>query len=112
MSLWAPRLASPGSSRRPAESEAAMHTADLFEDTLPAVQALKPVNAAPAAEAAGFEIGWDFAHHRLTPPPQYLADGHAVRQGWLAGTAVFGTRTLKPTVHVRKWLQLRLRKAG
>ena len=108
MSLWAPRLASPGSSRRPAESEAAMHTADLFEDTLPAVQALKPVNAAPAAEAAGFEIGWDFAHHRLTPPPQYLADGHAVRQGWLAGTAVFGTRTLKPTVHVRKWLQLRL----
>ena len=79
-----------------------MHTADLFQDTLPAVQAVNP------AAAAGFEIGWDFAHHRLTPPAQHLGEGSPVRQGWQAGAAVFGTRTLKPTPHVRKWLQLRL----
>lgn len=79
-----------------------MHTADLFEDTPPAVPSLHP------ADATAFEIGWDFAHHRLTPAPQHLAEGHPVRQGWLAGAAVFGIRTLKPTPHVRKWLQLRL----
>ena len=79
-----------------------MHTADLFQDALPAVQAANPV------DAIGFEIGWDFAHYRLTPPPQALAEGHPVRQGWQAGAAVFGTRTLRPTPYVRKWLQLRL----
>jgi hypothetical protein len=78
-----------------------MHTADLFADTLPAVHA-------PAADAVAFELGWDFAHYRLTPPPEALTDGHPVRQGWQAGAATFGTRTLKPTHPVRKWLQLRL----
>lgn len=77
-------------------------TADLFEDTCPAVP------AAPPADAVGFEIGWDHAHYRLTPPPEHLAAEHPVRQGWQAGSAVFGTRTLKPTPQVRKWLHLRL----
>jgi hypothetical protein len=77
-------------------------TADLFDETLPIAQAVKPV------DASGFEIGWDFAHHRLTPPAAQLAEGQAVRQGWLAGAAVFGARTLKPTPQVRTWLQLRL----
>jgi len=77
-------------------------SADLFEDTLPAVQ--NP----SGADATGFEIGWDYAHYRLTPPPEHLAEGHPVRQGWLAGAATFGTRTLKPTPQVRKWLHLRL----
>jgi hypothetical protein len=76
-----------------------MPTADLFAETLPAVH---------APDSSAFEIGWDFAHYRLTPPPEALADGHPVRQGWQAGSATFGTRTLKPTAHVRKWLQLRL----
>jgi hypothetical protein len=79
-----------------------MHTTDLFADTLPAVHA-----ARPAADAAAFELGWDYAHYRLTPPPEALAAGHALQQGWQAGTATFGTRTLKPTPQVRKWLQLR-----
>lgn len=81
-----------------------MHTttADLFADTLPAVR-----SAAPTPDATGFEIGWDYAHYRLTPPPEALADGHPVQQGWRAGAATFGHRTLKPTLHVRKWLQLR-----
>ncbi len=106
MSLSPPRLAAPGTSRCPPESRSAMHTADLFEDTLAAVQ------TTTAADATAFEIGWDFAHHRLTPPPPQLAQGHPVRQGWLAGAAVFGTRTLKPTPQVRKWLQLRLNAWG
>jgi len=77
-------------------------TADLFAETQPAVHERAP------EDATAFEIGWDFAHYRLTPPPEALADGHPVRQGWQAGQQVFGSRTLKPTMHVRKWLQLRL----
>ena len=77
-------------------------TADLFAEARPLVEAAKPV------DANGFEIGWDFAHYRLTPPTAQLAEGQPVRQGWLAGAAVFGTRTLKPTPQVRAWLQLRL----
>lgn len=63
---------------------------------------------ASAFEATGFEIGWDHAHHRLVPPAEHLHAGHPVRQGWQAGQAVFGTRTLRATPAVRKWLQLRL----
>jgi hypothetical protein len=77
------------------------YTADLFADTA-------TVRPADAVDATGFEIGWDHAHYRLTPPPQHLAESLPVHQGWQAGTAVFGTRTLKATPHVRKWLQLRL----
>jgi hypothetical protein len=77
-------------------------TADLFTETLPAV------HASAAADATAFEIGWDYAHYRLTPPPEALAAGHPVHQGWQAGAATFGARTLKPTPQVRKWLQLRL----
>ena len=76
-------------------------TADLFDEPRPTVPA-------SAAEATAFEIGWDHAHYRLTPPPEHLAAGQPVRQGWLAGAAVFGNRTLKPTPPVRQWLQLRL----
>ncbi len=62
----------------------------------------------PASDRTAFEIGWDFAHYRLTPPADHLHEGHPVRQGWEAGQAVFGLRTLRATVHVRKWLRLRL----
>jgi hypothetical protein len=71
----------------------------------PAVRDTDP--AADVADKAGFEIGWDYAHYRLTPPPESLAAHHPVHQGWQAGAATFGTRTLKPTPQVRKWLQLR-----
>lgn len=60
------------------------------------------------ADRTAFEIGWDHAHHRLVPPVEHLHAGHPVRQGWEAGCAVFGVRTLRATPHVRKWLQLRL----
>ncbi len=77
-------------------------TLDLFADTQPAV------HEARGSDRSAFELGWDYAHYRLTPPPEALADAHPVRQGWQAGSAVFGSRTLKPTPQVRKWLQLRL----
>jgi len=83
----------------------AARTADLFADfadTQPAVHA-----AARAEDDTAFELGWDYAHYRLTPPTDALAAGHPVQQGWRAGTATFGSRTLKPTPQVRKWLQLR-----
>jgi hypothetical protein len=65
--------------------------------------------AEPAGfDATGFEIGWDYAHHRLTPPADHLHGTHPVRQGWEAGRAAFGARTLKPSHHVRQWLDLRL----
>ena len=62
----------------------------------------------PHLSDPGFEIGWDFAHYRLVPPAEHLLAGNPVRDGWEAGQAVFGARTLRATPHVRKWLQLRL----
>ncbi len=102
VSLPAAKLAAPEPFRCSQTKDAAMNaTLDLFADTLPAV------HDAGTADRTAFELGWDYAHYRLTPPPEALADGHPVRQGWLAGSAVFGNRTLKPTPPVRKWLQLR-----
>jgi len=68
--------------------------------------------AAPSTLSAhariGFELGWDYAHYRVTPPAPYAQEPSALRDGLLAGRAAFGTRTLLATRHVRKWLQLRL----
>lgn len=62
---------------------------------------------ADAADHTGFELGWDHAHHGLVPPPGLMLDGTPVSQGWCAGKAVFGRRTLAATRHVRQWLALR-----
>lgn len=59
-------------------------------------------------EHIGFELGWDYAHHRLSPPAPYGLDPSPLFSGLLAGQAAFGARTLQPTRFVRKWLQLRL----
>ena len=56
----------------------------------------------------GFELGWDYAHHRVCPPEAYAQAPSPLRDGLLAGQATFGLRTLNATRHVRKWLQLRL----
>ncbi|HSW22232.1 MAG TPA: hypothetical protein VLJ62_05660, partial [Burkholderiaceae bacterium] len=56
----------------------------------------------------GFEIGWDHAQHRLTPPVEHLQLGNPLRHGWEAGKAAFGSRTRQATPPVRKWLQLRV----
>ncbi len=61
-----------------------------------------------AHEHVGFELGWDYAHYRVTPPAPYAQEPSPLHDGLLAGQAAFGTRTLAATRHVRKWLQLRL----
>jgi hypothetical protein len=58
-------------------------------------------------EDAGFQIGWDHAHHGLVPPPGLLLEGTPISAGWRAGKAVFGGRTLSATRAVRQWLALR-----
>ena len=64
--------------------------------------------ARSAPDQAGFELGWDHAHHQLTPPVAHLHADNPVRQGWQAGQKAFGGRTLKATPAVRQWLALRL----
>ena len=63
---------------------------------------------ATGVDRTGFDIGWDHAHHGLVPPPQLLLPGTPVCQGWMAGRAVFGRRTLASSRQVRQWLALRL----
>lgn len=59
-------------------------------------------------DGAGFAIGWEHARYRTTPPLAHLHADNPVRQGWAAGRAAFGARTLRPTTAVRRWLRLRL----
>ena len=59
-------------------------------------------------EHIGFQLGWDYAHHLLSPPAPYAQDPSPLFSGLLAGQAAFGTRSLPATAAVRKWLQLRL----
>lgn len=65
---------------------------------------------APAADpmATGHAIGLDHARHGLVPPAEHLLPGHPVREGWEAGRARFGMRTLPARRATRRWLQLRL----
>ena len=56
----------------------------------------------------GFQIGWDHAHHRITPPLRHLDAHNPVGQGWSAGRTAFGARQLRATAAVRQWLALRL----
>lgn len=75
-----------------------MHQASLALDT-----------AAPATEDhTGFQIGWDHAHHGLVPPGIERPGREALHQGWRAGRAVFGARTLAARRQTRLWLSLRL----
>lgn len=60
-----------------------------------------------AADATGFEIGWDHADHGLVPPPELLLEGTPIGQGWRAARAVFGRRTLAVQQATRQWLALR-----
>lgn len=64
--------------------------------------------AATGLDATGFAIGWDHAHHRVTPPLAHLDGRNPVGQGWTAGRAAFGERRLRATAAVRQWLALRL----
>jgi hypothetical protein len=81
-------------------------TALALIDTASSLSPFQP--ALSAHEQIGFELGWDHAHHQLTPPAPYDREDSALRHGWMAGRAAFGPRTLRATRHVRQWLQLRL----
>ncbi|OGB06051.1 MAG: hypothetical protein A3E25_23075 [Burkholderiales bacterium RIFCSPHIGHO2_12_FULL_69_20] len=59
-------------------------------------------------DRTAFQIGWDHAHHRVTPPLRHLDGLNPVGQGWVAGRAAFGARCLRATAAVRQWLALRL----
>lgn len=61
----------------------------------------------PAHLVHGQTLGWDYAHHGLTPPVALLYANSPVRQGWLAGAATFGQRTLPAHAHTRRYLALR-----
>ncbi len=61
------------------------------------------------ADRCAFDIGWDHARHGLVPPAEMLHADTPVCQGWMAGKAVFGRRTLVGGRHTRQWLALRLR---
>ncbi len=78
-------------------------------DTLPLDLDLEPAGRpADEVERTGFDIGWDHAHHGLVPPAELLLEGTPLGQGWRAGRAVFGTRTLAASRATRQWLALRL----
>ncbi len=89
-----------------------MATAEIHFETLnenPSAHATADVSSTLTKhEQIGFELGWDYAHHHVTPPAPYAQEPSSLRHGWQAGQATFGRRTLEPTRHVRKWLQLRL----
>ena len=65
--------------------------------------------AADTTDRTGFDIGWDHAHHGLVPGADLMHAGTPICQGWMAGKAVFGRRTLASTRTTRQWLQLRTR---
>jgi hypothetical protein len=76
--------------------------------TLMTAQAALPATLLSAQEHLGFELGWDHAHHAVTPPAPYADEPTSLRAGLLAGRAVFGARALPASNPVRMWLQLRL----
>jgi hypothetical protein len=62
----------------------------------------------PSVDRTGFDIGWDHAHHGLVPPADLAQAASPVCQGWMAGKAVYGRRTLPTRRSTRQWLDLRL----
>ena len=67
-----------------------------------------PLPQPQPADRTGFDIGWDHAHHGLVPPAELLHAGTPVCQGWMAGKAVFGRRTMSSRRCTRQWLDLRI----
>lgn len=75
-------------------------------DFLP-VEAQAALEELPANQSLGLALGWDFAQHGLTPPVEHLFKQSPLLQGWQAGRATFGRRTLRSHSHASLWLQLR-----
>jgi len=71
-------------------------------------QTLLAFDTHPGDPQVGFDLGWDHARHGLVLPPEQGLDGKPLHQGWRAGKACFGARTLGASRRVRLWLALRL----
>jgi hypothetical protein len=82
---------------------------NLYNLDAPDARPSRASDPADPVDRAGFDLGWDHARHGLVPPPGWLLDANPVSQGWRAGRAVFGARTLAATQPVRHWLELRAR---
>jgi hypothetical protein len=80
----------------------------MTQATLPFADDTPSTVAPQAADRCGFGLGWDHARHGLLPPAQHLLPQNPLRQGWEAGHAAFGARTLAATPAVQAWLSLRL----
>lgn len=78
-----------------------------MNQTALALEATQPADPSTEADRVGFDIGWDHAHHGLVPPAELLLEGTPLGQGWRAGRAVFGRRTLATQRATRQWLALR-----
>ena len=96
----------PGRLRSARQRLAANPDKDTSMSTLTFIESTDTLTTAHAR--IGFELGWDYAHYRVTPPAPYAQQPSALHDGLLAGRAAFGLRTLQATRPVRKWLQLRL----
>ncbi|MBB4846064.1 hypothetical protein HNP55_004618 [Paucibacter oligotrophus] len=73
----------------------------------PAPKAAARPDELPAHQSLGLALGWDFAQHGLTPPVEHLFKHSPLQQGWQAGRATFGHRSLRSHSHAGLWLQLR-----
>lgn len=89
-----------GSARVPAQLELGIEPIALDAP-------LDPTAQVPATQSIGFALGWDFAHHGLTPPALQLYASSPIRQGFQAGSATFGRRTLRANRYTQQWLLLR-----
>lgn len=81
---------------------------ERLEERLAERRADREEEAASSHERVGFELGWDYAHHGLTPPVDQLFRQSPLQQGWQLGRSTFGARTLKSHRHTQLWLSLRL----
>lgn len=71
---------------------------------------ISPTPTTPEAsthEPTGYNLGWDHARHAVDLPARCLAESSALRAGWLAGRAAFGSRCRLASRAVQMWLHLR-----
>ena len=87
---------------------AANRTTTMTSNAASSLVSSSPRSSLQDQPDAGFELGWDYAHFATVPPAEHLHPLSPVRQGWEAGLASFGRRTLQANRFARKWLQLRL----
>ncbi|MCV2352751.1 hypothetical protein LNV09_01100 [Paucibacter sp. B2R-40] len=89
-----------GPAQSPAQLELGIEPVGIQDTREPSV-------LVPATQSVGFALGWDYAHHGLTPPALQLYANSPLRQGFQAGSATFGRRTLSAKRHTQQWLLLR-----